>query len=141
VIPVEAKPSMQGAIQSVLATCNADGTPNVTSVSQVWYVDDRHVAVSFQFFGKTVENIRGNPYAAIRLFDPNGVDHWGIDAKFLREETEGPLFDEMEMQLEAIASMTGMQGVFKLRGAHVYEVLRIERLPMVLGLSTSPSSS
>lgn len=140
-IPVEAKPSMQGAIQSVLATCNADGTPNITSVSQVWYVDERHVAVSFQFFGKTVENLRGNPYAAIRLFDPNGVDHWGIDARFVREETEGPLFEEMEMQLEAIASMTGMSGVFKLKGAHVYEVLRIERLPVFRLPPTSPSSS
>jgi hypothetical protein len=38
----------------------------------------------------------------------------------------------MEMQLEAIASMTGMEGVFKLKGAHVYEVLRIERLPLVI---------
>jgi len=141
VIPIEAKASMQGAIQSVLATCNADGTPNITSVSQVWYVDPTHVAVSFQFFGKTVENLGGNPFAAIRLFDPNGVDHWAIDAMFVRAETEGPVFDEMEMQLEAIASLTGMEGVFKLKGAHVYEVLRIERLPLVGPSATSPSSS
>jgi hypothetical protein len=131
VIPIEAKASMQGALQSILATCNPDGTPNITSVSQVWYVDEKHVAVSYQFFGKTVENVRGNPYASIRLFDPNGVDHWAIDARFVREETSGRIFDEMEMQLEAIASTTGMTGVFKLRGAHIYEVLRIERLPVV----------
>jgi len=131
VIPPEAKPSMQGALQSILATCNADGTPNITSVSQVWYVDERHVAVSFQFFNKTVQNLRTNPHATIRLFDPNGSDHWAIDAKFVREETSGPVFEEMEMQLEAIASMSGMEGVFKLKGAHVYEVLRIEKLPLI----------
>jgi hypothetical protein len=130
VIPPEAKASMQGALQSILATCSTEGIPNITSVSQVWYVDAKHVAVSFQFFGKTIQNIRSNPHASIRLFDPNGSDHWAIDATFVREETSGPLFDAMEMQLEAIASMTGMEGVFKLRGAHVYEVTRIERLPL-----------
>jgi hypothetical protein len=141
VIPPEAKPSMQGAFQSILATCNPDGTPNITSVSQVWYVDPTHVAISFQFFNKTVENLRVNPYASIRLFDPNGTDHWALDARFVREETEGSTFEAMEMQLEAIASMSGMEGVFKLRGAHVYEVLRIERLSFLEGRATSPSSS
>jgi hypothetical protein len=140
-IPAEAKPSMQGAFQSILATCNPDGTPNITSVSQVWYVDPTHVAVSFQFFNKTVQNLRANPQASIRLFDPNGTDHWAIDARFVREETEGPTFDAMEMQLEAIASMTGMEGVFKLKGAHIYEVLRVERLSFVPDAPTSPSSS
>ncbi len=130
-IPADAKPSMQGAFQSILATCNSDGTPNITSVSQVWYVDESHVAVSFQFFNKTVANLRDNPHAAIRLFDPTGKDHWGLDVKFVRAETEGTVFDQMEMQLEAIASMSGMQDVFKLRGAHIYEVLRIERLPLI----------
>jgi hypothetical protein len=141
VIPTEAKASMQGAYQSILATCNPDGTPNITSVSQVWYVDPTHVAISFQFFSKTVENLRANPFASIRLFDPNGTDHWALDARFVREETEGPTFDAMEMQLEAIASMTGMEGVFKLRGAHVYEVTRIERLSFLEGRATSSSSS
>jgi hypothetical protein len=132
VIPEAAKPSMQGAAQSILATCSPDGTPNITSVSQVWYVDDHHVAVSFQFFSKTVQNLMANPQASIRLFDPDGIHHWSIDAVYVREEKEGPLFDAMEMQLEAIASLTGMEGVFKLKGAHVYEVLRIERLPLVI---------
>ena len=140
-IPAEAKPSMQGALWSILATCNVDGTPNITSVSQVWYVDEVHVAVSFQFFNKTVQNLHENPYAAIRLFDPNGTHHWAIDARFVREETEGRVFDEMEMQLEAIASMTGMEGVFKLKGAHIYEVLRIERLPLLGAPGVTSSSS
>jgi predicted pyridoxine 5'-phosphate oxidase superfamily flavin-nucleotide-binding protein len=141
VIPEQAKPSMQGADQSVIATCNRDGTPNITSISQVWYVDSRHVAVSFQFFTKTAENVRENPYAAIRLFDPDGQHHWSLDARFVRAETEGHVFDEMEMQLEAIASMTGMTGVFKLRAAHIYEVLRIERLPLIRNLPVTSSSA
>jgi hypothetical protein len=132
---------MQGAYQSILATCHPDGTPNITSVSQVWYVDATHVAISFQFFSKTIENLRANPYASITLFDPNGTDHWALDARFEREETEGPTFDAMEMQLEAIASMSGMEGVFKLRGAHIYEVLRIERRSFLGKLGATSSSS
>ena len=41
------------------------------------------------------------------------------------EETEGELFDEMDMKLQAIASMTGMTGIFKLRAADVYKVISI----------------
>ena len=33
----------------------------------------------------------------------------------------------MEMQLEAIASMTGMQDIFKLEAAYVFRVLSVKK--------------
>jgi hypothetical protein len=130
VIPLEAKPSMQGALPGMVATCSADGTPNMIHVSQVFYVDPTHVALSFQFFNKTARNLAENPFAEIRCIDPATGDRWILEAEFVRRETDGPTFDQMDMQLEAVASMTGMSGVFKLRGADVYEVRSIQRVSL-----------
>jgi predicted pyridoxine 5'-phosphate oxidase superfamily flavin-nucleotide-binding protein len=121
---------MQGAMPSILATCNAAGIPNAAHISQVFYVDERHVALSFQFFNKTARNIRENPWAHIRTIDPASFDRWEITARYVRSDTEGPVFDDMDMQLEAIASMTGMSAVFKLKAADIYEVVAIHRLPI-----------
>ena len=55
---------LEGVIPSPVATCSADGVPNATYVSQVHFIDASHVALSFQFFNKTRENILDNPRAA-----------------------------------------------------------------------------
>jgi hypothetical protein len=34
----------------------------------------------------------------------------------------------MDMQLEAIASMSGMQDIFKLKAADIYKVLRVSKV-------------
>jgi hypothetical protein len=48
---------LDGAIPAVIATCDADGTPNIAYLSQVHLVDNDHVALTFQFFNRTRENI------------------------------------------------------------------------------------
>jgi hypothetical protein len=113
----------QGVIPSPVATCSADGEPNVTYLSQVYFVDSKHVALSCQFFNKTRRNVSENPYATVVLQDPITFDSWRLVLRFLRAETEGPLFDTMAMRIQVIASHTGMAGVFKLISADVYDVL------------------
>ena len=61
----EVRPCMEGAIPAMMATCAPDGTPNVAYISQVFHVDDRHVALSFQFFNKTRQNILAQPQATL----------------------------------------------------------------------------
>ena len=128
-LPPEIRPVLENGTPAVMVTCSADGKPNTTVISQVYYVDETHAALSFQFFSKTIRNVRENPRAYVCVFDIRGQTHWVLDLEFKRSETDGPIFDAMEMQIEAIASMTGMSGIFKLRAADVYHVLSVERLP------------
>ncbi|MEC8596628.1 MAG: pyridoxamine 5'-phosphate oxidase family protein [SAR324 cluster bacterium] len=121
-------PAMQGLIPACVTTCSAAGEPNTTVISQVWYVDEDHVALSHQFFNKTRRNIAENPHAVVMILSPENGATFDLSITYARTETEGPLFDEMDMKLEAIASMTGMSGVFKLLGADIYKVDSIEQV-------------
>lgn len=118
----------EGMIPAVVSTCSADGVPNVAYISQVFYADERHVALSFQFFNKTRQNILANPYATALLVDPGTARFYRLYIRYLRTETEGPLFEGMRAQLAGIASHSGMQGVFRLLGSDVYEVEEVEAL-------------
>ncbi|HEY0825319.1 MAG TPA: GAF domain-containing protein, partial [Ramlibacter sp.] len=118
----------EGIIPAVVATCSADGTPNVAYISQVFYADERHVALSFQFFNKTRQNILANPWATALVLDPGTAQFYRLHIRYLRTETDGPLFEGMRAQLAGIASHNGMQDVFRLLGSDVYEVERIEVL-------------
>jgi adenylate cyclase len=120
---------LEGAVPSLLASCAPDGTPNITYVSQVHYVDREHVALTFQFFNKTRQNILANPQATVYTADIETGRRYLLRLQYLRTESGGPLFESMKAKLAGIASHTGMTGVFKLQGSDVYRVLGIERLP------------
>jgi hypothetical protein len=126
-LPDEIKPAMQGVIPSTLVTCSLAGVTNVTDVSQVWYVDETHVALSFQFFNKTHRNVRENPFAKVIVRDPKNFQEWYLELQYDHSEETGPLFEVMDVALEAIASLTGMSGIFKLRAADVYRVLSVRK--------------
>jgi hypothetical protein len=118
----------EGIIPAVVATCSAEGIPNVAYISQVFYAGERHVALSFQFFNKTRQNILANPHATALLIDPGTAQFYRLHIRYLRTETAGPLFEGMRAQLAGIASHSGMQDVFRLLGSDVYEVDRVEQL-------------
>jgi len=129
---------LEGAIPSVLATSGRDGTPNVSMASQVHYVDDAHVALSFQFFNKTRENILAHPRATALVIDPRTVARYALSLRYERTETSGPLFESMKAKLAGIASHTGMSGVFRLQGADVYRVLAIRPVEPARRLPAPP---
>ncbi len=128
ILPEAIKPAMQGLVPSTIVSCSLDGTPNTTFISQVYRVDEGHVALSHQFFNKTVRNVRENPQLGAIVVNPEDGQNWYLELDFDRSESDGPVFDEMDMKIEAIASMTGMAGVFALKAADIYRVRSVRRM-------------
>ena len=118
--------ALQGMFPSWITSCSKDGEPNTTVISRIWYVDENHVALSFQFFNKTKKNISENPFAFATITDPNSMQQFNLELQYDHSETNGDLFDDMDMKLQAIASMSGMSDIFKLQAADVYKVLSIK---------------
>jgi adenylate cyclase len=122
-------PCFEGVIPSKFATCAKDGTPNASYLSHVYFVDDKHVATSYQFFNKTRANLLENPYASLQLRHPANMKPYKLKIKYLRSEESGPLFETMAVKLDVIAAYEGMGSTFRLKAADIYEVLEIEECP------------
>ncbi|TFV94915.1 GAF domain-containing protein, partial [Oxalobacteraceae bacterium OM1] len=119
----------EGVIPGTMATSDPDGMPNIAYLSQVEFVDSQHVALSYQFFNKTRQNIIANPRACLVVVSPLTVTQYRLTLEYLRTETSGPLFERMKAKLASIASHTGMSGIFRLLGSDVFRVHAIEALP------------
>lgn len=124
----------EGVVPATVATCSPEGVPNVTYLSIVHRVDDEHLALSFQFFNKTRENVLAQAKAQFLVVDPVTTTQYRVDVRFVRSESEGPVFERMRANLDAVASQTGMSEIFRLRGADVYRVVAIEELAHDLDL-------
>jgi hypothetical protein len=120
---------LDGAVPAYVATCAPDGVPNITAISQVQYVDGEHVALSYQFFNKTRRNLLANPVLRLMVVHPRTGAQYRLTLRYLRTETEGPLFEAMKAKLAGIASHEGMAGVFRLQGSDLCRILEIERVP------------
>ncbi|HYQ00354.1 MAG TPA: GAF domain-containing protein [Polyangiaceae bacterium] len=130
-----------GVIPSIITTCSRSGVPNVTYLSQIFRVDERRIALSCQFFNKTKQNVAENPFANVELIDPLTFQTYDLDLRYAHSEISGPLFEKMATRIQAIASHTGMLGVFKLLSADVYEVLAIREVEGLLGPPTADNEA
>jgi adenylate cyclase len=84
------------------------------------------VALTRQFMNKARINLDENPQAQVIVVNPSNGDQFALDLHYLHTESEGPIFDAVEANLDAVASMTGMTGVFRLRGVAIHSVLACE---------------
>ena len=129
-IALEDIPSaFEGIIPSAICTVSHDGTPNVTFLSVVHRLDEDHVALSRQFFNKTLEAAEINPFAQVMVLEwTTGRQFW-LDLLYERTESEGPLFERMRTRLDAVAAEEGMSNIFRLKGVDVCRVLSCEMVP------------
>lgn len=111
-----------GVIPGAIATADSSGIPNITPVSQVYYLDDHHVAVPRLHSDKTSRNLDQTGAASIELYDPLSFQAYRLQVKLVTTETEGELFERMSTRIDAIASHAGMKGVLHLIGCDIFEV-------------------
>ena len=122
----ELRGALEGIAASILCTCDANGMPNASMISQVHWVDDTHVALSYQFFNKTRANLLATRKACVELFDPATLAKYRLHLDYVETRTSGPLFEVMKAKLAGIASHHGLEGVFRLLGSDVFHVVDIE---------------
>ena len=126
------EPCFSGAVPAVLVTVSAAGLPNVTYLSRAHPVDDQRVALSNQFMSKSAKNLAENPNACLLLVHPVSHDEFRLHLTFERTERRGLVFERLRSDVDAIAALTGMQDVFRLRAADIYRVVSITELPRAL---------
>ncbi|TXC69155.1 GAF domain-containing protein [Sphingorhabdus soli] len=114
-----------GVVPSIIATRSAEGVPNISYLSQVVMVDDRHIALTNQFLSKTAANIRSNPVAALMIVDGRTGRQYALDIVWRRSDDRGPLFDRVERDLTAHSAQVGMADIMRLRALEVFEVLEV----------------
>ena len=118
-----------GAIPAVLATASGDGVPNITYISRAHRVDAERIALSNQFMSKTARNLAVNPRASLLLMDPVTHDEYRLALVYERTERRGHVFELLRPDIEALAALEGMQGVYRLRSADVFRVVEIVEEP------------
>lgn len=120
---------MEGVVPPSMCTVSPDGMPSVNYLSLTEYVDPQHIALSYQFFNRSRENVLATRRAALTLDDPYTGAGVVMQIEYQRTETAGPTFERLRAKLAGVASHSGMENVFHLRGADIYKVLELRRVP------------
>ena len=125
VLSKQIKRALEDVFPSYIMIVSKDGLPTNTSLSQVCYVDERHIALPVQTFIKTCYTAQEVPDIFAEVLDPVTLKNWNLKLKYLRTVEQGPIFEKMAVKLTKIFSLVGMEDLFHLKGAEIYEVLAV----------------
>ena len=119
---------LRGGLPSPMATCSPDGTPHISHVSRVQYLDRERVATSRQSFNRALAHLDASPFSQALVVRPATAEQFRLDLRYLHTVAEGEEYEAMRANLDAIAAHTGMGPAFRLRGLDVHRVLRCTRV-------------
>jgi hypothetical protein len=119
------KLALENVFPSYIITVSKNGYPTNTSLSQVCYVDERHVALPVQTFNKDCQNVHEFPDIIAEVIDPVTLRNWNLELKYLSTVEQGPIFQKMAGKIAEIFSLVGMEDLFHLRAAEIYEVIAV----------------
>ncbi|MEH7178552.1 hypothetical protein [Neobacillus vireti] len=125
VLSKQIKLALEDVFPSYIMVVSKDGIPTNTSLSQVCYVDERHIALPVQTFMKASTNFQEIPNIVAEVVDPITLRNWNLKLKYLNTVEQGPIFEKMAVKLAKIFSIVGMEDLFRLQGAEIYEVVGV----------------
>jgi adenylate cyclase len=125
------EPCFEGIFPALIATTASDGMPNVSYLSHVALVDDTHIALTNQFFGKTTDNLRADPRASVLVIDGQTCIQYTLDVTLCATLSDGPQFDRLAARVLASGARVGLAGVMKLRSVDIFRVEAIHAAPFI----------
>jgi hypothetical protein len=125
VLSKQIKSALEGVLPSYIITVSRDGFPTNTSLTQVCYVDDRHFALPVQTVIKASQILQEVPDICAEVVDPVTLRNWNLELKYLSTVEQGPIFEKMAVKVAKLFSLVGMEDLFHLKGAEIYEVLAV----------------
>lgn len=120
---------LRSGLPSPMATCAPDGTPHISYISRVQYLDRERVATSRQSFNHALVHLAECPFSQAMVIRPRTGEEFRLDLRYLHSVADGEEAEAIRADLDAIASQAGLDPVFRLRGLDVHRVLRCTRIP------------
>jgi adenylate cyclase len=118
---------LQPGVPAPVATCAPDGTPHISYIHQVQYLDPERVGTSRQVFNRALESLPASSYAQALIVCIATGEQYRLDLQYLHTDTRGEAFEAMRAAVDAIGSQVGP--TFRLRGLDVHRVLRCSHIP------------
>lgn len=125
VLSKQIKIALEGVLPSYIITVSKNGLLTNTSLSQVCYVDERHIALPVQTIIKACKNVQEVPDIFAEVVDPETLRNWNLKLKYLSTVEQGPIFEKMGVKLAKLFSLVEMEDLFHLKGAEIYEVIAV----------------
>jgi len=101
----------------LLGACSLDGTPHISYVSQVRYLDRERVATWRQSFNRALARMDVSPFSQALVVRLATAEQFRLDLRYLHTTTEGKAFEAVRANLDAIASHPAPDSVLRLRSS------------------------